>query len=152
MVDAPVENDVPQGTAPKRRKWALALVALLGLIVGFVGGAGVTAYVIVTQVRHMMEHPEEAPAAITARLDSRLDLSPEQEQAVEAVLRNRFKHLHQAVYTAWPVVDQILDQIGEDIRYELNAEQKQQWDTLYPEIRERWFKQPPDPNEDSIWE
>ena len=151
MVNNSANNDVPRGTSPKRRGFALVIVAVLGLVVGFVGGTGVTAYLIVTQVRHMMAHPEEAPGKITARLDSRLDLSPEQEIAVEKVLRNRFKHLHHAIYTAWPVVDQILDQTGEDIRFELNPQQQQEWDTMYPRIRETWFKPPPDPNDESIW-
>jgi len=150
MVDDRAQTDA---SAPRRKRpWAYGLVALACLLVGFLGGATVASYFIVTQVRHMMDHPEEAPGRITARLDSRLDLSPDQEKAIEQVLRERLNHLHRSLYTAWPIVDQILDQVGEDIRYELNARQKQQWDELYPEIREQWFKRPPDPNREPLFE
>lgn len=137
---------------PPRRRWPVVALTVGALVVGFIAGAGASSLYIVSQVRHIMQHPEEAPARITARLDSRLDLSPEQEQAIRGVLRNRFKHLHQALYTAWPVVDQVLDQIGDDIRFELNDEQKAEWDELYPDIREKWFQPPPDPRKHPIWD
>jgi len=153
MMHRMADDAPPQADAPRRKRtWAFVLVALAGLLVGFLGGATAASYFIVTQVRHLMDHPDEAPGRITDRLDSRLDLSPEQERAIEQVLRNRFNHLHRAVYTAWPVVDQILDQIGDDIRYELNDRQKQQWDELYPEIREKWFQRPPDPKDQPLFE
>ncbi len=134
------ENAVKQLPAPeKRRRWLTVLLALLIFGAGLASGVALTVAVAVHRLQYLIHHPDEAPARIAARLERRLGLDEQQKAKVEAILAKRQAELMTLRGQFQPQVVEQLNRLREEIGAVLTEPQRERWQRMFDELRERWL-------------
>lgn len=140
-VDKKSVDVLPSPCHHRRRK---VLVAGLIFLLGVLFGGAMTVGVGVHCLRYAIKHPEAMPARITARLTRKLDLSAEQRTRVGTILEDGQKSLMAIRSEVHPRVQSELDRIADDIADVLNDQQRQQWESLFEKLRQKWAPALPD--------
>ena len=125
---------------PRRRRfWVLWLAIFLS---GALIGTGVTLATLRHVVLSTVQHPERLPRRIASWLRGPLHLSIEQQQAVEAVFRERQHAIWAIRRQAQPGVEAELNRLREEVAAVLNAEQASKWAERFNRLRARWLLSP----------
>jgi hypothetical protein len=123
----------------KRRRWRTVLLALLIFAAGLASGAAVTVAVAVHRLQHLIHHPEEAPGRVAARLGRRLGLDDAQKAKVEAIVAKRQAELMTLRGEIQPRLMEQLRLLREEIGEVLTGPQRERWERMFDEFRERWL-------------
>jgi hypothetical protein len=114
-----------------------------GLLILF--GAGVVTGMLGMSLYAETERPPRAdhgPAArqerIMNRLNQELSLSPQQQRDIEAIVTRAHVAILELRFAHQAEVEQILAQGMGEIKIQLSPAQRQQLDTMYAELQQRW--------------
>jgi hypothetical protein len=133
------DNAVGGLPAPaQRRRWLTVLLAILIFGAGLVSGGALTTAFVVSRVRSLIHHPEQAPARIAARIGRRLHLDDAQQAKVEAIVAARQRELMRLRGEIQPQIMEQLDGLRTEIGEVLTESQREQWQRMFDEFRERW--------------
>jgi Spy/CpxP family protein refolding chaperone len=115
-----------------------ALLLLLAFLLGTAaGGLGFGLYQVRGGWRHPPRDSERARQFVLKRLTRELDLRPEQQQQVEAILRETGRELARLREEVGPRVRDIRGRSREKIRAILNPEQQAKFEALAKEWERR---------------
>jgi hypothetical protein len=135
-----IEDAVRQlPAAVKRRRWLTLLLASVIFTAGLASGAALTVAVAVHRLQYLIHHPEEAPGRIAARLERRLGLDEVQRAKVEAIVAKRQAELMTLRGEIQPRLMEQLRLLREEIGEVLTEPQRERWERVFDEFRERWL-------------
>lgn len=139
----PIGDEVLPVVGKPRRRWLTVLLGLLIFGAGFASGAGVTIVVAVHRLQYAIHHPEEAPTRVAATLKRRFRLDDAQASQVEIIVAKHQVELGAIRNEFQPRVMAQLQEIRDEIGRVLDASQRERWNRMFDDVRDRWL--PPAP-------
>lgn len=124
---------------PSRRRWRPWALGLAIFCSGALVGIGVTLATLRHGVLSAIHYPEAVPRRIASWLRGPLDLSAEQQQAVEAVFRERQRAIWAIRRQARPRVEAELNRLRDEVAAILNPAQASKWAERFNRLRARWL-------------
>jgi hypothetical protein len=128
---------------PRRRRWVIAVLALVVFGSGAVCGAALALILTVRHVQSIIRQPERVPARITAHLNWRLGLDDAQAARVREVVERRYANVQRIRCGVYPRMQAELDAARAEIAEVLSDEQKSLWFKMFDRLRRRWRPPPP---------
>ncbi len=125
-------------TKKPRRRIPVYAQSFLFLLCGIVLGSGATLLLVRGAVHRMVAEPDLLSARVLQRMESQLALDEEQQAAIEGIFAERVAAFRAIRARVRPDVQSELDQLREEVSAVLTPEQREQWQSRFDSIRERW--------------
>lgn len=123
-------NENPIVLLRRLHRWRMAFFGLVILLAGITIGAAGTLLVVRPEPPGPPRDPDVAVAMMMGRFRNELQLTPDQMNAIRAVLRERMQRLHEIREQARPEIESQLEALKSEIDAVLTEEQRGRWQRI----------------------